>query len=61
MISVGVNSKTNVGLGVPRTGTFDQKATLQEAGNKKDFTKRLNLLPSNYVLAASTIGEEVAT
>ena len=42
VISVRVNPKTNVGLGVPRAGTFDQKATR----NEKAFTKRLNLPPS---------------
>ena len=38
-ISVGVNPKTNVGLGVPRAGTSNQKAMR----NEKAFTKRLNL------------------
>jgi hypothetical protein len=41
-ISVGVNPKTNVGLGVPRAGTSNQKAMR----NEKAFTKRLNLPPS---------------
>ena len=41
-ISVGVNPKTNVGLGVPRAGTSSQKAMR----NEKAFTKRLNLPPS---------------
>ena len=41
-ISVGVNPKTNVGLGVPRAGTANQKAMR----NEKAFTKRLNLPPS---------------
>ena len=42
-IYVGGNPTTNVGLGVPQAGTSNQKATLQEAGNEKAFTKRLNL------------------
>ena len=41
-IYVGVNPKTNVGLGVPRAGTSNQKAMR----NEKAFTKRLNLPPS---------------
>ena len=56
-ISVGVNPKTNVGLGVPRAGTSNQKAMR----NEKAFTKRLNLPPSKQALVTSTVAEEVAT
>ena len=56
-MSVGVNPTTNVGVGVPRAGTSDQKTTR----NKKAFTKRLTLPPSKQASAASTVGEEVAT
>ena len=56
-ISVGVNPKTDVGLGVLGANTSNQKAMR----NKKAFTKRLNLPPSKQASAASTVGEEVAT
>ena len=54
-ISVGVNPKTNAGLGVQRAGTSNQKAMR----NEKALTKRLNLPPSEQASATSTVGEEV--
>ena len=35
-IYVGVNPKTNVGLGVPQAGTSNQKATRKEMAFNKD-------------------------
>ena len=61
VISLEVNPTNNVGLGVPQSGTLNQKASLLEDEKQEGFHKRTQHATDNCVTVASSIGEEVAT